>query len=155
MRRYNPEYGLEVKVPEEVCVPVSKRLYQALYELSLEPVPGSPSLEEVDRASIEDILRRLPEAFDEQEPLSREVSQPSAYVLGGSESVSTLVDEPSVEPEAREEETPEMAKARRRKVREVMREKLKRDFSKGKGKAVVEEGQRQASHCVQISHMER
>ena len=143
VRRCNPEEGKEgpeVEVPEEVCVPVSKRLYQALYELSLVPVPGSPFLEEVDWASIEDILGRLPEAFDEQEPLSREVSQPSVYIPGGSESASTLVDEPAAEPEPIVEETPEMADARRRKAREVMREKLKRDFSKGKGKAVVEEG---------------
>ena len=143
VRKHNPPMGPEVEVPEEVCVPVSHRLYQALYELSLVPVPGSPLPESVDRASIEDILGRLPEAFDEQEPLSREISQPSVYIAGGSESASTLVDEPAVELEPIVEETPEMAEARRRKAREVMREKLKRDFSTGKGKAVVEEGQRQ------------
>ena len=137
VRKYNVPNGPEVEIPEEVWVPVSKRLYQAVYELSRVLVPGSS---EVDRASIEDILGHLPEAFDEQEPLSREISQQSVYIPGGSESASTLVDEPVVEFEPIVEETPEMAEARRRKAREVMREKLRRDFSKGKEKMIDEEG---------------
>lgn len=116
--------------------------------MSRVPVAGWPFLEEVDRASIEDILGRLPEAFNEQEPLSREISQPSVYISGGSETASTLVDEPAAEPECMVEETPEMAEAQRRKARELLKEKLRRDFSEGKGKDVVEEGQGQPEQYI-------
>lgn len=143
VRKENPPYAAEVVVPEQVSVPVSQRLHRALSELCCMSVPQSPLPEEVERASIEDILGRLPEAFEEQDPLSRQISHTSGCLAGGYESTSTLVDEPAVEPAPVEEETPEMAEARRRKAREVMREKLKRDFSKGKGKMVDEEGKKQ------------
>ena len=140
VRKYNLPNKPEVHVPDTVWVPAPGRLYQVLCEMSHVRVPGSPSPEEVDRASIEDILGRLPEAFEEQVPLSREVSQPSVEIAEGSESTSTLVEEPAVEPEPIPTETPEAAEARRQRAREVMREKLRRDFSKEKGETVVEEG---------------
>ena len=134
--------GPEVHVPETVLVPVPERLDQVLREMSRAAAPGSPLLEGADQASIEDILGRLPEAFDEEEPLSREGSEPPPDVAEDSESASTLVDEPIQEPESTPVETPEMADARRKMARELLRERLKRDFSKGKGNITGEEGQR-------------
>lgn len=148
VRKYNHPMGPEVEVPEEVHVPLSRSFYQACCNMSRVPVAGCPFLDEVDRASIEDILGRLPEAFEEQEPLSREISQLSVYISGGSETASTLVDEPARVPECTVEETPEMAEARRRTARELLRERLRRDFSSGTGKTVVEEGQRQLEQYI-------
>lgn len=148
VRKANPPNGSEVVIPEQVLVPVPQRLYQALSEMCCMSVPGSPLPEEVERASIEDILGRLPEAFEEQDPLSRQISTTSGHVTGGYESTSTLVDEPAVEPASVEEETPQMADARRRKAREVMREKLRRDFSKGKGKMVDDKGKNSKTSSV-------
>lgn len=122
-----------VRVPETVVVPVPERLDQVLRGMNREP-------EEADRASIEDILGRLPEAFEEEEPLSREHSQPRVDNADDSEGASTLVDEPVRGPEQAPVETPEMAEARRQRARKEMREKIARDFSKGKGKMTDEEG---------------
>lgn len=128
--------GQVVHVPERVSVPVPESLDQALRQMDQVPQPESPLPEEVDQASIEYLLARLPEAFEEEQPLSRDDSEPPVETAENSESDSTLVDELQPIPV----ETPEIADARRRRAREVMREKIARDFSKGKGKMVDAEG---------------
>ncbi|KAF6233201.1 hypothetical protein HO173_008490 [Letharia columbiana] len=131
VRKHTLPNGQVVHVPETVLVPVPESLDQVLREMSRVSLP-----EEIDQASIEDILGRLPEAFEEEEPLSGEGSEPSADIAEVSESCSTLVNDPVDEPKPIPVETPEMAEARRQMAREVMREKLKRDFSEGKQKMI-------------------
>ena len=134
VRKENLPNRPEVRVPEEVLVPVSGRLAQVLRAMSRGPVSGRQD----DQISIEDLLERLPEAFDEEEPLSREGSEPLVKTAENSESDSTLIDEP--EPEPMPVETPEMEEARRQRARKELRERIARDFSKGKGRMVDEEG---------------
>ena len=134
-RKPEPPIGQAVYVLRDIEVPVSRSLYGVLHGLDPLRFPGPPSSEDVDHASIEDILGRLPEAFEAQDPSSREGSGPPVNTTQGSESGSTLVDEPVVEPEPvpveapEVTEAPEVGEARRQKAREVLREKLKRDFS--------------------------
>lgn len=134
--RYVRKNDRGLRVPETVVVPVPELLDQVLRGMRRET-------EEVDRASIEDILGRLPEAFEEEEPSSGEGLEPPADSAEESEGASTLVDEPvRGGTESTPTETPEMAEARRQRARKEMREKIARDFSsKGKEKAVEEEGQ--------------
>lgn len=144
-RIYALPSGQVVHVPEKVLVPVPAGLDQVLRRMNPMPPPGSPLPNETDQASIEDILGRLPEAFNEQEPLSRQSSR-LVDTAQGSESAPTLVDESVQDSESVQDfestsvEAPEVAEARRRRAREVMREKLRRDFSAGIEKMSDEEG---------------
>lgn len=146
VRKYELPNGQVVHVPEMVSVPVPERLDQVLRAMERVPPPEPPLLESADFASIEDILGRLPEAFDEEVPLTEAGSEPLALVAEGSESDTTAVDEPEEESEEEPEpepttvETPEMAEVRRQRARREMREKIARDFSKDKGNMVVAEG---------------
>lgn len=153
--------GDVVHVPERVSVPVPESFDQVLRGMSRVPLP-----EEVDQASIEAILRRLPEAFNEEEPLTsegleprmgiadesareeemstEEGSEPLVDVAKGSESDTTAVADAEEKSEEEQEptpaETPEMAEVRRQRARKEMREKIARDFSRGKEKVVIKEG---------------
>lgn len=75
-------------------------------------------------------------------PLTDDGSGPLARVAEDSESDTTAVDESEEEQEPAPVETPEMAEARRQRARKEMREKIARDFSEGKEKMVVEDGQK-------------
>lgn len=127
--------GDVVHVPETVLVPVPESLDQVLRGMSRVQPPRSP-LPELDQASIEDLLGRLPEAFEEEERLSGKRLEPLVDTAKSSKSSSTLVDDPEPIPV----ETPEMAETRRQRARKEMREKIARDFSKGKGKKNYKEG---------------
>ena len=140
VRKYEPPNGQVVTIPEIVSVPVPKRLNQVFRDMRSALFSGSPPAEESNRASIEDNTRRLPEAFEQQEPLSREGSEPLVDTTKSSESGSTLVDEPVAEPEPVPVETPKMAEARRQKARQVLREKINGDFPSGNRKLMDEGG---------------
>ncbi|CAF9938974.1 MAG: hypothetical protein ALECFALPRED_007940 [Alectoria fallacina] len=140
-RKHHLPNGQVVHVPEMVSIPVPESLDQVLREMARLARLGSPLPKEADQASIEDILDRLPEAFNEQDPLTGDCSEPLMGAVEGSESGTTVVGEPEEEEKPIPvEETPEMAEARRQRARKDMREKIARDFSKGKGKMAVEEG---------------
>ena len=65
----------KVWVPEYVSVPVPERLHQALLGMKQVPLPEPPS--------IEDILGRLTEAFDQEQPLTgRSLQPPSDFADG-------------------------------------------------------------------------
>ncbi len=71
-RKPEPPNGKADDVPKNIEVPVSRNLYEVLHEMDPVRFPGPPSSEDVDHASIEDILGRLPEAFEAQGLLSEE-----------------------------------------------------------------------------------
>ena len=78
--------GQIVHVNEKVSVPVPERLHRAfcvIFKGSL-PGPPPPSTEDVDQASIGDILERLGEAFEEEEPLTGRSSQQLTGTVGDS-----------------------------------------------------------------------
>ena len=136
--------GHVVHVPETVDVPVPERLDQVLHamiRMRLVSPPGPPPSDEADQASIKNVLRQLPEAFNEEVPSSGKGPGPLViFSAEGSENASTSVNEPLREPEPMPVETPEMAHARRQRARELLREKLRRNFPGGAEKMKDRQG---------------
>ena len=75
--------GQIVHVNEKVSVPVPERLQQAFGEMFRESLPGPPPPPPED-ASIGDILERLEEAFEEEQPLTGRSSQQLTGTVGDS-----------------------------------------------------------------------
>ena len=160
-----------VHIPDEVWVPVPERLSQVLRKM--DPVlarPHSsprPKDNDDDQASIEYILERLPQAFEEQGPWTGGSSQapptvnssnvsttqeeevltsPSVLVIRGGccDSDTTVADESEEGGSAQEKdltlvrvETPEEAEARRQRAIKRIREKIARDFPTGSQEKTV------------------
>ena len=144
-RRHNMPSITPIYVPATVLVPVPERLDQVLRAMDRMPPAVFPLMDEVERASIEDLLERLPEAFDEEEPLSGKrlelVMKERVLTRNGPRRLVYVVEgEPDGGSEREREqastpvETPEMAEARGQRARRALREKIAKDFPQGKRK---------------------
>ena len=122
------------RIPAKVWIPVPERLDQVLRLMRpvqpplSPPPPSSPYTNPA--SSTESLLERLPEAFDEEQPLSVRSLVPPPWIMmtddsppSSPSSVSTIVVE----------ETPEEAEARGQRARQALRERIARDFPRRLG----------------------
>ncbi|KAM0804344.1 hypothetical protein BDR22DRAFT_920068 [Usnea florida] len=125
------------RIPEKIWVPVPERLDQVLR--SMRPVqpapppppPPPPSPPTNPASSTESLLERLPEAFNEAQPLSARSPAPTPCIMTTTD--DSAPRSPSNASTIVVEETPDEAEARGQRARQALREKIAQDFPRRLG----------------------